>query len=192
VNAIQGKARTIDLYAYSKKGQLLERKLGERIQVEVRRALRNLWSENILILNFQHIKFTTSSCLKEIIRIYEELKGREFKDYFVLLKMDLRNEEMIDCLSYVVTDRRMVVPTIDERNHWRLFGKLSKALEDSLQLVREKGFATSSQASAYFHIPLSAASNRLKQLYELKVVQRHEQTIPESGGRQFVYEPLVL
>ncbi len=183
-------ARSYDLFASSKDGNLLKRRLGEKIHLDLRGELRALPDGGILFLDIRRVKFATSSCLNEILRVFDESKSPEFNSKFVLLRANFRNEELIDCLNYVIKDKGIVVPAIDEEDNWQLIGDLSKALRDTLEFVREKTGVTSTQVSSYFEIPLSAASNRLKQLYEMKLTRREEETVSESGGRQFVYQAL--
>ena len=41
--------------------------------------------------------------------------------------------------------------------------------------------------SELLNIPINAASNRLKDLYDMKLVTREERILTSTGGRQFVY-----
>lgn len=184
--------KNIDLNSSSEGGSLLKRKLGEKIFLNLRKELRAVPNGGILSLDFRRVKFATASCLGEILRIFDEMKRSEFEGIFFLLRVNLKNEELVDCLNYVVKHRGTVIPVLDENNNWRLIGDLSKALRDTLELMEEKHTITSTEVSRHFEIPLSAASNRLKQLYGMKLIKREEETKSESGGRQYIYNPITL
>lgn len=146
----------------------------------------------ILFLDSRQVKYATSSCLVEILKIFDEAKNADYEGKYLLLRLDLKNEDFVDCLSLTVKERGMVLPAIDEKGGWTLVGELSRALRETLELVRKKRRATSNQIGSHFSIPISAASNRLKELYQLKLISRREENIRTSGGWQFVYTPLPI
>ena len=94
---IQSRIKSYDLHASSKDGNLLKRRLGERIHLDLRGVLRGLPDGGVLFLDIRRVRFATSSCLNEIFRIFDESKSPEFNSKFVLLRANFRNEELIDC-----------------------------------------------------------------------------------------------
>ena len=184
--------QNFDLSSLAEDGNLLQRRLGERAFLLSKRELWKLPPGGVLFLDFRKIKCATSTFLVEILRIFEEAKNAEYEGKNLLLRLDLRKGDFVDCLNLVIKERGIVLPAIDERGEWMLLGELSKALRETLELIRERGEITSNQIGSHFDIPISAASNRLKQLYQLRLISRKEETISESGGWQFVYTPLVV
>jgi len=184
--------RNVELSSLSKDGNLLQRELGERTFLVLKRELRKLPKGGILLLDFRQVKYATSSCLVEILKIFDEAKNADYEGKYLLLRLDRKNEDFVDCLNLTVKERGMVLPAIDEKGEWTLIGELSLALRETLELVRRKGEVTSNQIGSRFNIPISAASNRLKELYQLKLISRREESIPISGGWQFVYTPLPI
>ena len=180
--------KNFDLNSLAEDGNLLQRKLGEKIFLILKKELRKLPKGEVLLLDFRMVKYATSTCLVEILRIFDETKNYEEK--YLLLRLNLRNEDFVDCLSLAIKERGIVLPAIDGKGRWMLLGELSKALRETLELVREREEVTSGQVGGHFNIPISAASNRLKQLYQLRLISRKEETISESGGWQFIYTPL--
>lgn len=179
-----------DLGSLAEDGNLLQRRLGEKAFLTLKKELRKLPKGGILLLDFRRVKHATSTCLFEILRIFDEARNAEYEGKYLLLRLDLRNEDFVDCLSLAIKERGIVLPAIDRKGRWMLLGELSKALRETLELVREREEVTSGQVGGYFNIPISAASNRLKQLYQLRLISRKEETISESGGWQFIYTPL--
>lgn len=186
----EGTGRAVDLHAVSDNGCLLKRTLGEKICIDLRKELRDLEAGDMLSVDMRKVKYATSSCLSEILRIFEAASGSEYEDKSLVFRVNLKNEELVDCLSFAVKGKGIVVPAFDERKNWRIFGDLSKALRDTLEILGARDTVTSTQVSKQFSIPLSAASNRLNQLFKMKLVYREEKTISSSGGRQYVYKPI--
>ncbi len=182
--------KNFDLSSLAEDGNLLQRKLGEKIFLILKKELRKLPKGEVLLLDFRMVKYATSTCLVEILRIFDETRNVEYERKHLLLRLDLRKEDFVDCLNLSIKDRSIVLPAIDGKGRWMLLGELSKALRETLELVREREEVTSGQVGGHFNIPISAASNRLKQLYQLRLISRKEETISESGGWQFIYTPL--
>ncbi len=185
-----GIIHTFEMASLSEDGNLLKRELGERAFLGLKRELKNLPKGGILLLDFRRIKYATSTFLVETLRIFDEVKNAEYEGKYLLLKLNLKNEELLDCLKLAIKERGIVLSLFDENGRWMVLGELSRALQETLEFVREKGEVTSNQIGKHFNIPISAASNRLKQLYQLRLISRDEQSIPTSGGWQFVYSPL--
>jgi len=146
----------------------------------------------MLFLDSRKVKYATSTFLVETLRIFEEARSAEYEGKYLLLKLNLKNEEFLDCLKLAIKERGIVLSALDENGRWMVLGELSQALQETLQFVRERGEVTSNQIGSQFNIPINAASNRLKQLYQLRLITRKEQSIPTSGGWQFIYTPLPI
>ncbi len=187
-----GTVQNFEVDSLTEGGNLLQRRIGERAFLILKKELRKLPKGGVLLLDLRKIKYATSTCLVEILRIFDEAKNTEYEGKHLLLRLNLKNEDLVDCLNLAVKERGAVLPAMDERGRWRFLGELSKALRETLELVRRKGEVTSNQIGSHFNIPISAASNRLKQLYQLRLISRKEETISDSGGWQFVYTPFPL
>ncbi len=79
----------------------------------------------------------------------------------------------------------------DEKGKLEILGEITKAQRDTLKIVIKKKEITSTELSTLFNIPINAASNRLKDLYSMKLVKRSERILPFTGGRQFIYRSLI-
>jgi predicted transcriptional regulator len=84
-----------------------------------------------------------------------------------------------------------VIPVIDKTGARHNYGKLTKAERDTLKAVERYGRLTSRELRERLGMLPSAASNRLRRLHHLRLIRRDERAVPTSGGREFVYRPLV-
>lgn len=180
-------AHHFNLSKYTENGNLLGREKGGQILTEVQKELDRLPVGETLLLDFQNINYTTHDCLIEILSVVIRNRGYEFHDKYILLKLDSTNHSLIDGLNMIFKERNCVIPSIDEKGNWKVLGCLTKAQRDTVEAIVERGEVTSTEIGEILDIQISAASNRLKDLYDMKLVMREERTINTTGGRQFVY-----
>lgn len=176
-----------DMRKYSGSKNLLSREQGQRIFEGIKDELKKLPSGGILFLDFRNIRYATHSCLIEMLSVIKEFKQREFQDKYLILKLESTNLDLKDTLFLVLKENRIVIPSLDEKDNWEILGELTKAQRDTLEILRERGEVTSTEISTLLDIPINAASNRLKDLYDMKLATRDESILPSTGGIQFVY-----
>jgi DNA-binding transcriptional ArsR family regulator len=184
-----------DLRKYSGGENLLSRKQGQRILEAIKKELNKLPLGGVLLLDFQNIRYATPACLVEFLIVFNGTSNasakapmqREFHDKYLILKLESANYDLKDSLDFVLKERNSAVPSLDENGNRKVLGELTKARKDTLEIVRESGGVTSTEISRLFNIPINAASNRLRDLYNMKLVKREERILTSTGGRQFVY-----
>jgi len=101
-------------------------------------------------------------------------------------------------MEHVAQEMGVVIPAIDEAGRWRVYGKLTVAEAQTVEIVHEMGRAnlhsgevagiTAAELSERLDIPVSAASNRLKHLFDRRLIRREER-LRSVGGREFFYWP---
>ncbi len=181
----------IDIRQYSSSENLLSREQGRRIFQRIEEELRTLSEGGILLLDLRNISYATVACLIEILYILDVPRERGFQDKYVILRSDSRNRDLNDCLTLALKEKGKAVSLVDESGKCRVLGELTKAQRDTLEIIRDRREATSTEISKLLNIPINAASNRLKDLYDMKLVKREEKILPGTGGRQFVYRRIL-
>ncbi len=181
----------IDIRQYSSSENLLSREQGRRIFQRIEEELRTLSEGGILLLDLRNISYATVACLIEILYILDMPRERGFQDKYIILKSDSRNRDLNDCLTLALKEKGKAVSLVDEKGNCRVLGELTKAQRDTLEIIRDRREATSTEISKLLNIPINAASNRLKDLYDMKLVKREEKVLPGTGGRQFVYRRIL-
>lgn len=169
----------------------LGREMGAEVHAKVIDVLRALPPQAILCLDFQNILFATPAGINEILNLFNELTREEFKDKFVVLRLNNSNNDLLISFNFIVKDKGLTVLVITEAENYRILGKVSKSLRDTLKIIEDKKVVTSKTISRNLGIPLSAASARLRKLNQLKLISREEEALPFTGGRQFLYHWLV-
>jgi DNA-binding transcriptional ArsR family regulator len=187
MNYAENHIQQIDIRQYSRNENLLSREQGRRISQRIEEELRRLPEGGILLLDLRNISYATAACLIEILSILDVPGERELQDKYVVLKSDSRNRDLNDCLTLALKERSKAILWVDEKGNCRVLGELTKAQRDTLEIIRNRREATSTEISELLKIPINAASNRLKDLYDMKLVKREERILSCTGGRQFVY-----
>jgi hypothetical protein len=191
MNYAEDHIQQIDIRQYSRNENLLSREQGRRIFQRIEEELRKLSEGGILLLDLRNISYATAACLIEILNILDVPREREFQDKYVVLKSDSRNRDLNDCLILALKEKGKAISWVDEKGNCRVLGELTKAQKDTLEIIRNRREATSTEMSKLLNIPINAASNRLKDLYDMKLVKREERILPGTGGRQFVYRRIL-
>lgn len=176
----------LDMNKYSDNRNLLGSEKGKKILEKIHKELNNLPMERVLLLDFSNIRYATSDCLTEILNVIDRLKRWEFKDKYILLKLKSTNVSLMNTFCLVLKEKRTVIPSIDEKKNLKFLGKLTKCQKETIDLIKKEGKTTSNDISKLLDIPISAASNRLKDLYNQKLLMREEKTL-STGGREFIY-----
>ena len=176
-----------DIKKFSEKGNLLSHEQGQRIREGIKKELKKLAYGEILFLDFRNIRYVTPACLIEILLVYNELQKREFQNKYLIILLESNNYDLKESFSLILKEKKDVVLCLDEKGKWEVLGEFTKAQTDTLFVVFERQEITSTELSGYFNIAINAASNRLKNLYNLKLVMRKEERLASKGGRQFVY-----
>jgi len=183
----EGFSKILFLKAESHTENLFTKEQGQQIYQRLRTELRALSRPGLLVIDFSGIQHITPTCLNQILKIFHERNEEEFAEKYLLIRLQDANSDLKECLRLVAKEESLVLLCCDTKGKWELLGKLTHALRITLEVVQKLGGATSEQVSEWLGLSLSAASNRLRQLYEMRLVVRDEESLPITGGRRFVY-----
>jgi hypothetical protein len=163
---------------------------GIGLQEAILDRLRALQPGETLLVDLAPLHQASYSMLRDLFLVAVILRTRELENRYVLYRVDDTDVELIDTLEVIARDRREVLPAINTEGCWRTFGRLAKAERDTLGVVLEAQEITTAQLCVQMSLMPSAASNRLRRLYALRIVKRIERLLRGRGGREFVYQSL--
>ncbi|WP_338555591.1 hypothetical protein [Paenibacillus sp. KS-LC4] len=144
--------------------------------------------KRLLLLNFSGVNRIDFSCASEIVsililRLAGELKGNNI----MLSGLSSFVEENIDAALYKAELCSLV---LFDDGEWKIIGKYSDALQQTLSKVIELGHADTPTLASALNIAVTSCNNRLKTLVTLGIVGREEQTAP-TGGKQYIYKSII-
>jgi DNA-binding transcriptional ArsR family regulator len=130
-----------------------------------------------------------------MLKIFHERTQEEWAQKYLLIQLQKDSSDLKACLKLLAKEEGLVLlchfatlnASCDATGNWELFGKLTHAERSTLEVVRTLGRATSEQVSQQLGLEPAAASNRLRQLYQMGLVVREEESLSLTGGRRFVY-----
>lgn len=181
----------LDIREFSGSKDLFTREQGQRVSEEIRSELEKVSSGGILLLDFSKIRSATPSCLVEILSIFGQPEHPELRDKYPVLKLESTNRDLRYSILLTLKEKNSVILSFDEQGNWMVLGKLTKAQKDTFEIVAGREETTSTEISRLMDIPINAASNRLRDLYDMKLIAREEKILPVKGGRQFVYRVVI-
>jgi len=170
-----------DIWEFSESENLLSREQGWQILKTIKEKSMQLPSVSFVFLDFRKIRYATAACLIEILNVMD------FHDKYIILKIDSTNHDLKDCLILALNKKKLAIPSFDEKGNFSVLGELTKAEEETLKIIIKKGEITSKEISNLLGIGINAASNRLRELHNMKLIAREEKILGLKGGRQFVY-----
>jgi len=184
-------ADRLDVGAMAAGGLLLGGAAGHRVHRAIHERLRRLPRKGVLLVDLGGLRRASNQALKEALAVVDVLRTTKFEERYILFRVDTRNAELVDSIEMVARLGGDVIPVIDRGGARHNYGKLTKAERDTLKAVERDGELTSRELRERLGLLPSAASNRLRRLQHLRLIRRDERVVPTSGGREFVYRPLV-
>lgn len=163
------------------------RELGRSVRDRILDSFTNQ-PKRVLLLNFSGVNRIDFSCASEIVsililRLAGELKG----NHILLSGLSQFVEENVDAALHKAELCGLIVT---EEGKWRMIGKYSDTLQQTLSKVIEIGQADTPTLAMALNIAVTSCNNRLKTLVTLGMVGREEQTSP-TGGKQFIYKTII-
>jgi hypothetical protein len=170
---------------------LFGREAGHKVYAAVYQRLRRLPKEGLLVVDLTRLRQASHQALKEALHVLHVLRSAKFEERFLVFRVDARNRELVESLEVVARLDGDVIPAVGRDGARLNFGKLTGAERDTLKAVERFGALTSRELRERLGLLPSAASNRLRRLHHLRLIRRDERAVPGSGGREFVYRPVV-
>ncbi len=155
---------------------------GARAREEILAELSRLPVGGQLLVDLSGLEVLSGSFADEALaKVAEQLKDGELSDRYLLVKAE--EEELLEDLSERLARRGLALFAL-VGEEWRILGRLSGYLEETLDWVVQHGEATSSKLAQALSISVKNASTRLKELHRLRLIE----LVPESrpvGGIQY-------
>lgn len=181
----------LDAAALAPGGMLLGAQAGHKIYRAVFERLRALPKEGLLLIDLSRVRQASYQALKEALSVVDVLRTAKFEERFLIFRVDTRSRDLAEAIEMVARHGRDVIPVVDRGGARHNFGKLTAAERDTLRAVERSRGLTSRELRERLGLLPSAASNRLRRLHHLRLIRRDERAVTVSGGREFVYRPLV-
>jgi hypothetical protein len=181
----------IDIAALVPSRCLLSREEGQNIASEIAKARENLSEEGCLILDFRAVRFATFASLTEIFSIAATCLRGIGTHMHIFLALSCNNRDLKQSIVHALKIAKSLMLSFDDAGFWDVLGSPTKAQKDTFSLITKLEEITSAKLSKLLNISVNAACNRLLDLYNLRLIRRTERLLGETGGREYVYRPVI-
>jgi len=169
---------------------LVTRETGRQMRETLEERLQAEPEEAVVILDFKAVGILDYSCADEIVaKLISRLNAGEYGNRYLLLRgLNATQKENIEV---ALERKRLAALSLREDKSWEVLGVLNNYLRETLEEVMREGRITARDLAEVEELEINTSSTRLANLYKLQLVQRREELLSE-GGRQFVYESLLI
>jgi hypothetical protein len=170
---------------------LVTREIGNKAYALLRQNILKTALKTLLIFDFTDVLVMDSSFAgPSLLRLMRELVGGQYEDrYLALSTVTTSTKENID-ITIRGHGLKLAMPLIEGNASICLLGEIEPNLAHTFRMVDRLGTMTARDLADYESIAISAASNRLKRLYDLRLITRTEEVTSE--GRQHRYQSLIV
>ncbi|MCE7980186.1 MAG: hypothetical protein DYG89_03270 [Caldilinea sp. CFX5] len=154
-------------------GYLLTRAKGERVYEQVKTNLLSLPEGESLYLDFAEVYAMDVSFVDEaIIRLAKEIVDDHYGQRRLVLNQ--LSQDATDNLNAAIALQNLTLAlfSIQSDGGWQLVGHLEKSLQQVLTMIMVSREITAPRLAAELELALNAANNRLKRLYDQRLIQR--------------------
>ena len=169
---------------------LVTRELGLQAYDLLYQALADTRPEDVLVLDFENVRVMDSSFAGgSILKLLRQVVNGEFGEKYLVLTGTNESTEYNINSTIRGHGLKLGLLVVDTNGDQRLLGQIEPNLEETLALVSSKGALTARElADSPPGMAINTASNRLKKLFDLHLIQRIEETM--ETGRQHVYQAI--
>ena len=183
-----------DLFAHFEdlpESDLVTREIGAKAYDLLRRAILQTESGTLLFFDFSGVLVMDSSFAgPSLLRLMRELVEGQYGDrYLALSNLTSSTKENVD-ITIRGHGLKIAVPVIGDSGSIGLLGEIEPNLSHTFDMVNQRKAMTARELADLENIGISAASNRLKRLYDLRLATRTEEVTSE--GRQHRYQSLTV
>ena len=171
---------------------LATRELGLQAYPVLCNVLSEITTGGVLALDFTAVRVMDSSFAGgSVIRLLRELVEDKHGDKYIILTHTTDSTEYNLNMTIRGHGLKLGLQVIDPSGQYRLIGQIEPNLDDTLALVNKRQTLTARDlADLQPGMAINTASNRLKKLFDLRLIQRMEETT--ETGRQHVYHAVTL
>ena len=169
-------------------GQVLTyRPLGKKAKEVVNRHIQKLLPGQGLELDFNGVELCDVSFVDEVVIEVQKFVISQDKDiiFFISNVKEAVLENLLPALAYRENTGDNVVVLRYEKGKASIFGDLEPKLRDTFELIAKRKSITARELAEINKIAINSASNRLKKLFDKKLLIREEHI--DSLGRQHIY-----
>ena len=169
---------------------LVTRDTGKRMREALEERLQTEAEEVVAILDFKAVGVLDYSCADEIVaKLISRLNGGEYGSRYLILRG--LNSTQRENIEVALERKHLAALFLHEDKSWEVLGVLNNYLKETLNEVMREGRITARDLAEAEDLEINTSSTRLANLYKIQLVRRREELLSE-GGRQFVYESLLL
>lgn len=165
---------------------LITRQLGDQVYQHLHEQLNELPRGQAVKLTFPPEQLIDTSFADEaLLRLEQEYLDEKLGDGTLILQ-GLTDDSIhnINAAIHLQHLKMAFLVTTSEGN-WNIIGQLEQSLSETLKLIANQGRLTAPELAQILNLAINSASNRLKRLYDLRLVRR-EFEITENG-LQYIY-----
>ncbi len=188
--------KELNLSQYAKKYDLEEiliyRPIAKKIYEDVIHDISLLSSETILKCSFQNVEMCDVSFSDGFIINLQKYVMNCEKAMMIITDANETVQENLEAALSLRNkqDHSKICLLFYQNNDYRIIGDLEKNLKESFELVKNLKELTARELAHRFNIEINSASNRLKKLFNLRLLLRQE-LIDESGRQHLYYIPSI-
>ncbi len=167
-------------------GYLLTRTKGERVYELVKTNLLSLPEGESLYLDFAEVYAMDVSFVDEaIILLAKEIVDDQYGQRRLVLHH--LSQDTTDNLNAAIALQNLTLALFSMQSDggWQLVGHLEKSLQQVLTMIMACREITAPQLAAELELALNAANNRLKRLYDQRLIQRRYEVTDK--GLLYIY-----
>lgn len=164
----------------------LLREKGEAAYTILNDVLRHAPDDEPLVVVFPPEQIMDASFADEaIIRLYEGLiAGRYGGRTLLLMGLTPDSQTNIDAAIHL-RNLKLAMMCIHSDGTWQVVGQLERSLRETLDILAKHRSLTAPALSETIGSAVNTASNRLKRLFDMRLVRREEEI--SERGLQYVY-----
>lgn len=167
-------------------GLFVTRENGERAYPIIEERLQDIPDNTALVLVFPPGQLLDASFVDEcVVRLGRRILAGEF-DHRAILLEGLTSNSVININSVIALHQiKLAFLVVEPTGAWQHIGHLESSLLEVLAFLAERRQLTAPELSAAMQLAINTASNRLKRLYDRRLIWReHEIT---DKGLQYIY-----
>ncbi|MFZ4815600.1 MAG: hypothetical protein ACOYL5_13765 [Phototrophicaceae bacterium] len=164
----------------------LTREKGEVAYTELLTVLQTVPEGEPLILEFPPEQLIDASFADEaLLRLAEGLLTGDYGEKALLLQgLTADSLHNIDAVIHL-RNLKLALLAVEPNGAWQVIGQLEKSLRETLDLLAEQPTLTAPILAAQIGTAVNTASNRLKRLYDGRLICRQEEV--SEKGREYLY-----
>lgn len=169
---------------------LVTRDTGKRMREALEERLQAEPEEVVAILDFKAVGILDYSCADEIVaKLISRLNAGEYGIRYLIVRG--LNSTQRENIEVALERKHLAALFLHDDKSWEILGVLNNYLKETLNEVMREGRITARDLAEAEDLEINTSSTRLANLYKIQLVRRREELLSE-GGRQFVYESLLL